>query len=173
MNDQPNRQATDVNPLTEQQVDLLKEENWIDYRCPNTAAPPVLGFLQLCADRRFHRCIQERFQKDAGLQSPEEYWIHADAGGTPKMECQRTAPDYCYYDKQVRLMGWSAHGDGCGGFGPNVPDSVIRQALIVVWRRKTEEYPEARHFVYFATLIKEGDAEETVVNCLKYEKQAD
>jgi len=107
------------------------------------------------------------------VNTPEDYWIHADAGGTPKMECQRTAPDYCYYDKKVRLMGWSAHGDICGGFGPNVPDEVIRQALLVVSRRKVEEYPDAAHFVYFATTIKEGDAEEAVVYCMKYEKGAD
>jgi hypothetical protein len=79
------------------------------------------------------------------------------------MECQRTAPDYCYYDKKVRLMAWSAHGDICGGFGPNVPDEVIRQALVVVGRRKIEEYPDATHYMYFATTIKEGDAEEAVV----------
>jgi hypothetical protein len=45
--------------------------------------------------------------------------------------------------------------------------------LVVTWRRKTEEYPEAQHFVYFATTIKEGEAEETVVNCMIYEKCAD
>jgi hypothetical protein len=152
---------------------VLDDEIWVDHKCPNTPDSPVLGFLQLCADRRFHRCIQEQFQKDAQLKSPEEYWIHADAGGTPKMECQRTAPDYCYYDKKVQLMGWSAHGKICGGFGPNVPDEVIRQALVVVWRRKRDDYPKAKHYVYFATTIGEGEAEETVVHCLKYEADAD
>jgi hypothetical protein len=149
------------------------EENWLDQKCPYTPDSPVLGFLQLCADRRFHRDIQELFQRQAGLREPTDYWIHADAGGTPKMECQRTAPDYCYYDKGVRLMGWSAHGGICGGFGPNVPDEVIRQALITVWRRRIADYPAARHFVYFATTIKEGDAEETVVHCMTHEEGAD
>jgi hypothetical protein len=151
----------------------FNEENWDVRILPYTDDVALLGFLQLCADRRFHRDIQEQFQEDAGLESPEDYWIHADAGGTPKMECQRTAPDYCYYDKKVRLMGWAAHGAVCGGFGPNVPDEVIRRALIVVWRRKREEYPEARHFVYFATTIQEGDAEKTAVYCIKPEKGAD
>lgn len=158
MDEQPSSQATNVNPIA--------------VRFPDPGIPPILGFLQLCADRRFHRIIQEQFQKDAGLNSTEDYWIHTDAGGTPKMECQRTAPDYCYYDKEVRLMGWSAHGDICGGFGPNVPDEVIRQALLVVSRRKIEEYPDASHFMYFATKIKEGDAEEAIVYCMKYEKGA-
>jgi hypothetical protein len=67
-------------------------------------------------------------------------------------------------------MGWSAHGDICGGFGPDVPDEVIKHALLVVWRRKVEEYPEAKHSAYFATTKKEGDTEEAVVYCIKYEK---
>jgi hypothetical protein len=150
----------------------INEEDWDVRILPYTDDVALLGFLQLCADRRFHRDIQKQFQEDARLQSPEDYWIHADAGGTPKMECQRTAPDYCYYDKKVRLMGWAAHGAVCGGFGPNVPDEVIRRALLVVWRRKREEYPEARHFVYFATTIKEGEAEKTAVYCIKPEKGA-
>lgn len=173
MNDQPNDQTINVNPTAGRQSNVLKEENWSVLRCTDPGEPRLLGYLQLCADRRFHRCIQEQFQDDAKLNSPDDYWIHADAGGTPKMECQRTAPDYCYYDKRVRLMAWSAHGNVCGGFGPNVPDEVIQQALILVSRRKAEDYPAATHFVYFATLRKEGDAEEAVVYCMKYEKGAD
>ncbi len=172
MSDQPSSQATNANPIAERESNVLNEENSLAQKYPNPGIPPILGFLQLCADRRFHRSIQEQFRKDAGINSPEDYWIHADAGGTPKMECQRTAPDYCYYDKGVRLMGWSAHGDVCGGFGPNVPDDVIRHALFVVARRKVEEYPDAEHYIYFATTIKEGDAEEAVVYCMKYKKGA-
>jgi hypothetical protein len=152
---------------------VLNEENWQDQKCPYTPDFPVLGFLQLCADRRFHREIQELFQRQAGLREPTDYWIHADAGGTPKMEHLRIAPDYCYYDKGVRLMAWAAHGAGCGGFGPNVPDEVIRQELLAVSRRKAAEYPAARHFVYFVTTITEGDQEETVVHSMSYEKDAD
>jgi hypothetical protein len=172
MSDQPSSQATSVNPPAERQSNVLNEENWSAQKYPDLGIPPLLGFLQLCADRRFHGCLQEQFQKDIGLNSPTDYWIHADAGGTPKMECQRTAPDYCYYDKGVRLMGWSAHGDVCGGFGPDVPDEVIQQALLVISRRKVEEYPDATHFVYFATLSKEGDAEAAVVYCMKCGKGA-
>lgn len=163
MSDQPSSQAANVNPRAEQQSNVPNEENWIVQKLPYKEDVAPLGFLQLCADRRFHSELQEQFQKDAGLQSPTDYWIHADAGGTPKMECQRTAPDYCYYDKEVRLMGWSAHGAICGGFGPNVPDDVIQHALFVVARRKMEEYPLARHFIYFVTIKKEQETEETVV----------
>jgi hypothetical protein len=171
MKDQPSGQTTSVNPIVESQSYVVDEEKWLAQKYPDPGIPPLLGFLQLCADRRFHRILLEQFQKDTGLNSPEDCWIHADAGGTPKMECQRTAPDYCYYDKKVRLMGWSAHGDICGGFGPNVPDEVIHRALFVVARRRIEDYPEASHFIYFATTIKEGDGEAAVVYCQKYEKE--
>jgi hypothetical protein len=173
MNKQRNRQATNVKPIAERQSNMLDEENWSVQRLPYTEDVAPLGFLQLCADRRFHRDLQKRFQKDAKLKSPTDYWIHADAGGTPKMECQRTAPDYCYYDKKVRKMGWSAHGDICGGFGPNVPDDVIRKALIVIAQRKIEEYPKAKHFVYFVTAKKERDTEQTVVYSMACEKGSD
>jgi hypothetical protein len=163
MNDQSSSQATNPDSIAEQQSNGLNEENWGVEKLPYTEEVNSLGFLQLCADRRFHRTLQERFKQDAGLQSSLDFWIHADAGGTPKMECQRTTPDYCYYTKQVRLMGWSAHGAGCGGFGSEVPDEVIRQALTVIANRKRAEYPEARHFVYFVTAKKEKDAEETIV----------
>jgi len=42
--------------------------------------------------------------------------------------------------------------------------------LLVVARRKIEDYPEASHYIYFATPTKEGDGEEAAVYCLKYEK---
>src|SRR5690242_3331010 len=148
------------------QANVLNEENWVIQRCTFTEEPPTRGFLQLCADRRFHKCIMDRFQADARLASPDHYWIHADAGGTPKMECSRTAPDYCYYKKYVRLMGWSAHGDVCGGFGDDVPDDEIKRALLVTARRKIEDYPDASHYVYFATTMKEGGVSYAVVHCL-------
>jgi len=159
MSEQPNGQAN-----------VSNEESWLEVDCDYPGIPPLYGFLQLCADRRFHQAIQQRFQGDAGLISPEHYWIHADAGGTPKMECQRTAPDYCYYTKKVRLMGWSAHGNICGGFGDDVPDDVIRRALYVVARRREEDYPEASHYIYFATIVKDGEGERAVVHCLKHER---
>lgn len=172
MNDQPSSQATDANPIAKRQSNVLNAETWSELKCRYTEEPPVLGFLQLCADRRFHRCIQETFQAHAKLQSREAYWIHADAGGTPKMADQKLAPNYCYFDMEVRKMGWSAHGDGCGGW-PNVPDDEIKEALNRTVEDKRKEYPEAEHFVYFATIIRKGEAEEAVVYCMVYEKGAD
>ena len=161
MNDQPNSQATNANPDTEQQSKVLNEEDWIVQKCPDPGRREVLGFLQLCADRRFHRCIQERFQTDTKLK-PEDYWIHADAGGTPKMASLVVAPNYCY-GKGVRWMAWSAHGDKCGGFGEDVPDDVIVKALRETAESKIQTYPGPKHFVYFATLKKVRDTEETVL----------
>jgi hypothetical protein len=163
MSNQPNSESNVAN-----------EETWSnsEMTCPDPGDLPVLGFLQLCADRRFHKCIQQKFQTDAGLSSPEAYWIHADAGGTPKMECQTTAPDYCYYKKGVRKMGWSAHGNGCGGFGEHVPDDVIQHELNVIARRRAADYPNTTHYIYFATIGAGKDAGQAVVYCMKCEPES-
>jgi len=163
MNDQSSSQDTNAAPNAERQSNVLNEENWIVERLPFTEESPARGFLQLCADRRFHRCIQQAFKKDANLTSREDYWIHADAGGTPKMAGQRVTPDYCYFDNDVRLMGWSAHGDNCGGFGKGVEDVVIRRALCETMQGKVKDYPKAKHFIYFVTVYKEQGREETVL----------
>jgi hypothetical protein len=163
MNDQPSNQATNADTTAEQQSNALNEGNWIVEKLPYTEDCTANGFLQLCADRRFHQCIQQEFKKDAKLTSREDYWIHADAGGTPKMESQRITPDYCYINKKVRLMGWSAHGAGCGGFGEEVPDDVIKRELCNTMQRNVRKYPLAKHFIYFVTVCKEQDKEETVV----------
>lgn len=155
MNDQSSSQATNVNPTDGQQSNALNKENWTAEIQPYTEDPPAKGFLQLCADRRFHKCIQQAFKEDAGLTSREDYWIHADAGGTPKMECQRITPDYCYINKTVRLMGWSAHGAGCGGFGEEVPDEVIKRELCSTMQRNVRKYSLAKHFIYFVTMRNE------------------
>jgi hypothetical protein len=155
-------QATNADPAAERESHVLDEENWMVERLPYTEDSPARGFLQLCADRRFHRCIQQEFKKDARLTSREDYWIHADAGGTPTMADRTVAPNYCYFDMGVRLMGWSAHGDNCGGL-PNVPDDKIKHLLFETAEGKVKAYPEAKHFIYFVTTGKEKGKEETVV----------
>ena len=155
------------------QSKVLNGENWAVERLPYTEDAPAMGFLQLCADRRFHKCIQQEFKKDANLTSREDYWIHADAGGTPKMEDQRITPNYCYINKGVRLMGWSAHGAGCGGFGEEVPDAVIRRALCETMQKNVKEYPLAKHFIYFVTVCKDQGKEETVVYSMICEPGSD
>ena len=167
MNDQPNSQATNV--TAELQSNVLSDESYSIVICDKSPDYPIMGFLQLCADRRFHQCIQNAFRDDANLDAPQKYWIHADAGGTPKMTEQTTAPRYCYDDKKVRLMGWSAHGNGCGGFPPGTDDKVIEEALYKTIPDKIKDYPEATHFVYFARAIGIGEAASSVLYCLKYE----
>jgi hypothetical protein len=127
-------------------------ETWKVDHCPFIEDFQGLGFLQMCADRRFHRIIQDEFKKHAKLPEREDYWIHADAGGTPKMADLIIAPNYCYHTKGVRLMGWAAHGDGCGGFGEQVPDGDIRRDLCETMKRKVRDYPLATHFIYFVTV---------------------
>ena len=139
--------------MTDQSNDQAKnaETTKVDH-LPFVENLQALGYLQMCADRRFHRIIQQQFKKDVGLSEREDYWIHADAGGTPKMGDQDIAPDYVYYKKGVRMMGWSAHGDGCGGFGEQVPDDEIKKALCKTMQDNIKAYPEATHFIYFATI---------------------
>ena len=169
MNDQSRGQATNANPNAERPSNLPNAENWMAEILPYTEECPALGFLQLCADRRFHKRIQEAFEEDAELTSREDYWIHADAGGTPKMECQRITPDYCYINKEVRLMGWSAHGAGCGGFGEEVPDEVIMRELCATMQRNVRKYALAKHFIYFVTVRNR----ETVIYRMKAEPGED
>ena len=130
----------------------MSEKDWIVETHPYTEKWTGHGFLQLCADRRFHSLIQEEFMKDAKLSSSEDYWIHADAGGTPMMADQKITPVYCYRDKEVRIMGWSAHGDGCGGYGQEVPDDVIKRDLCKTMKKNVREYPLATHYIYFVTI---------------------
>jgi hypothetical protein len=163
MKAQSRSRAASAAPAAKRQSNARNEASWSVERFPYEEDCPAKGFLQLCADRRFHRRIQEEFKKDANLTSREDYWIHADAGGTPKMGRQRVTPNYCYITKGVRLMGWSAHGANCGGFGDGVEDVTIRRALCRTMRRKVREYPKAKHFIYFVTEYKEQRRKETVV----------
>lgn len=59
-------------------------------------------------------------------------------------------------------MGWSAHGANCGGL-PNEPDDKIKQLLFDTAEGKVQEYPLAKHFIYFVTVDREQGKEETVV----------
>ena len=172
MNDQSSS-PTNADPTAERQSNVLDEENWEVERLPYTEDCPARGFLQMCADRRFHKLIQQEFKKDAKLPSREDYWIHADAGGTPKMAAQKVTPDYCYNKKDVRLMGWSAHGHNCGGFGDGVDDIEIRGALCTTMQKNVKDYPEAKHFIYFVTVYKEHGQEKTVLYRMIYEPGED
>jgi hypothetical protein len=173
MSNELSNQATDANPTDGRQANLPNEENWTAEILPYTEDCTARGFLQLCADRRFHKCIQRAFKEDAGLTLREDYWIHADAGGTPKMVGQRVTPNYCYNDKRVRLMGWSAHGAKCGGFGESVPDHKIKQDLCEAMQKNVREYPLAKHFIYFVTVREEQGREETVLYRMIFEPGVD
>jgi hypothetical protein len=168
MDNQSSSQATSADPSAERQSNVVNEGNWTVERLPYTEDCPARGFLQLCADRRFHSCLQREFKKDAGLSTREDYWIHADAGGTPTMANQTVTPDYCYKQKNVRLMGWSAHGDNCGGL-PSCSDHEIKQLLCETMQGKVKAYPEATHFIYFVTIDREQGKEETVLHRMIYQ----
>ena len=106
-----------------------------------------LGFLQLCAERRFHRAVMEAFERETGLR-PDEYWIEARPGGAPSW-ADNTKGSRLAHKGGARLMGWAAHGDVCLGF-PSAGDEEMRRRLDTVARRRAEEFPQAEHFALFA-----------------------
>ena len=106
-----------------------------------------LGFLQLCAERRFHRATMEAFERATGL-GPDEYWIEARAGGAPSWD-ENTRTGRTAFRFGARDMGWSAHGDTCLRY-PELSDAELRRRLERVARRRVEEFPAARHYLLFA-----------------------
>jgi hypothetical protein len=108
----------------------------------------VYGFLQLCADRRFHRLTMQEFEGEAGL-GESDYWIEAAAGGAPGWD-ENTLTARFAYDQGARVMGWAAHGDHCGGF-PGVSNDEMRQKVERSMQQRAEEFPEAEHIALFAT----------------------
>jgi hypothetical protein len=106
-----------------------------------------LGFLQMCADKRFHAQVEEKFRQLTGL-AQDEYWIEATAGGAPAISTDVTA-DYAHQHGAV-IMGWAAHGDHCGGF-PGVSDSDMNGKLDAVIHIRKSRYPDAQHFRIFST----------------------
>jgi hypothetical protein len=111
----------------------------------DTASP--LGFLQLCAERRFHRAVMEAFERETGL-GPDGYWIEARAGGAPSW-ADNTKTARLAHGGGALFMGWAAHGDACLGF-PGESDDALRARLQRVARRRAEEFPRAVHLLLFA-----------------------
>jgi hypothetical protein len=107
----------------------------------------VYGFLQLCADRRFHRLTMQTFERETGLAS-DQYWIEARAGGAPSWSDNTKTARYAYREG-ARFMGWAAHGDSCGGF-PGVTNEEMRRKVEHAMRGRASEFPQAEHLALFA-----------------------
>lgn len=105
-----------------------------------------LGFLQLCADRRFHRRTMEAFERATGLRA-EEYWIEARSGGAPAYQDTTRAARIAYRNG-ARHMGWAAHGDGCRGFH-GATNVEMRTKLDRAARARTEDFRQAAHYTLF------------------------
>jgi hypothetical protein len=110
--------------------------------------PGRLGFLQLCADRRFHRLTMDAFEEATGF-APTDYWIEALAGGAPAVALRTRATEFAR-SQGATVMGWAAHGDDCGGF-PGADDERIRAMLATTVARRRLEYPGAEHLVFFGS----------------------
>ena len=106
----------------------------------------VRGFLQLCADRRYHRKAMAEFERVTNL-APDEYWIEATAGGPPAFGAATPTATYAY-DNGATIMGWAAHGDGCGGF-PGVDDEGMKAKLQAAAADRAIDFPTVEHWTLF------------------------
>ena len=120
--------------------------------------PKKFGFLQMCADRRFHTEVEEKFRAKTNL-GRNDYWIEARAGGAPAIK-DRTTADYAH-NRGAKYMGWAAHGSTCGGF-KEANDEEMRKKLeeTIVERRK--RYPDASHYRIFSVELISGETETTI-----------
>lgn len=105
-----------------------------------------LGFLQLCADRRFHRLTMLAFEAATGL-APDEYWIEARSGGAPAY-ADKTRAARIAYQNGARHMGWAAHGDVCRGFH-GASDEEMRRRLARTIRARRADFRDATHYELF------------------------
>jgi hypothetical protein len=90
----------------------------------------------------------EAFEKAAGLK-PDAYWIEAAVGGSPGQALRSRAADFARAHGATH-MAWTAHGDECGGF-PDTSNERIRELLERTADRRRLEYPDATHYVFFAS----------------------
>jgi hypothetical protein len=104
------------------------------------------GFLQLCADRRYHRKTMVAFERATGLK-PDEYWIEARAGGSASWG-DTTRAGRLAYGEGASAMGWAGHGDRCGGF-PGESNAELRRKLERTARKRAGDFPRARHYLLF------------------------
>ncbi len=109
-----------------------------------------LGYLQLCADRRFHYLTMTAFEEATGLE-PEQYWIEARAGGAPSYADRTRAARFAYREGATHF-GWAAHGDVCRGF-PGESNADMRRKLDKAVRARMDDFPRATHYELFG----EGD----------------
>ena len=104
------------------------------------------GFLQLCADKRYHRKTMKAFENVTGL-GEEDYWIEASAGGAPAFGYKTKTAEFAYENGAVH-MGWAAHGDECGGF-PGATDQEIAAKLDAILVQREINFPAATHYLFF------------------------
>lgn len=107
----------------------------------------ILGFLQLCADRRYHRKTMEAFERATNLR-PDQYWIEATAGGAAAFDAPTATASFAY-EQGARLMGWATHGDRCGGF-PGAGDDEMKAKGRAAAGGRARDFPESRHWTLFA-----------------------
>jgi hypothetical protein len=114
-----------------------------------------LGYLQLCADRRFHYLTTAAFEDATGLE-PEQYWIEARSGGAPAYADRTRAARFAYREGATHF-GWGGERDGCLGF-PGDPNPEMRRKLERTVRARMDDFRRATHYELF------GEGEGVSVN---------
>ena len=107
----------------------------------------ALGYLQLCADRRYHRETMLAFERATGLR-PDEYWIEARPGGAPGYQ-DATRMARIAYREGAQHLAWAAHGNGCRGFH-GATDDEMRGKLDRAARSRLDEFRNVSHYTLFA-----------------------
>ena len=109
-----------------------------------------LGYLQLCADRRFHYLTMAAFEEATGLE-PEQYWIEARSGGAPAYADRTRAARFAYREARSTSAGLPT------ATVPRLPGRVERgrcgSKLERAVRARMDDFPRATHYELFG----EGD----------------
>lgn len=116
-----------------------------------------LGFLQLCADRRFHRQVMTAFERHGGLAEAHgaaaatSYWIEATPGGALALGDMTVTCRHAL-SKGARVVGVAVHGDDCGGYG-KWSTSDLEAALLGAMERRAgmPAFAGVTHLGFMAT----------------------
>lgn len=112
------------------------------------------AYLCACMDHRFFERILEEFRAAAGTRM---VYLETEAGGAPAFGSEPGSARLAHQHAgiQARIMGWAAHGDGCGGF-PGRSNDEMREKLLATVNERRRDFPDCKHLALFATEAPDG-----------------
>jgi len=112
------------------------------------------AYLCACMDHRFFERTLTEFREIAGTRM---VYLETEAGGAPSFGSEPSSARLAYDVPAIsaRIMGWAAHGDGCGGF-PGRTNDEMREKLIATVKERMRDFPDVRHIALFATEAPDG-----------------